>query len=58
MRKVQVTNEDRGEKRSKCVQKVHLSWYVYMHCVYEKYPALILVFALVEMGAQMSIWDF
>lgn len=51
-------NEDRGEKRSKCVQKVHLSWYVYMHCVYEKYPALILVFALVEMGAQMSIWDF
>lgn len=51
-------NENRGEKRSKHVQKVHLSWYMCMHCVYKKYPALILVFALVEMGDQMSIWDF
>lgn len=58
MRKGQVMNENRGEKRSKHVQKVHLSWYMCMHCVYKKYPALILVFALVEMGDQMSIWDF
>lgn len=37
-----------GGKDCVCVQKVHLNWY--MPCVYEKYPALILFFALVGMG--------